>query len=289
MHVGHNAIGSSPIWSVYKESNMELKDIIIPSEEEIKQNLGRGKDIRNNNPFGNLIALYPLKERLYGKEVQWHCYNIITKEEINVRTSSLTSGKTKGVKQDFVETVKEYNKKKAKDLTNQKFGKLTALEPTEERDHRRSIIWKCRCDCGNIHYVSGFHLRQGKSQSCGCLTQSHGELKIETLLKENNLSYKKEYAVNINDKIYRFDFAILKEKSLYYLIEFDGEQHFKENNNFLWHNEDNLADIQKRDAIKNQWCKDNNIPLIRIPYTHYKKMTITDLLLENNKFLHGEL
>jgi len=37
--------------------------------------------------------------------------------------------------------------------------------------------------------------------------------------------------------------------------------------------------------IKNQWCKENNIPLIRIPYTHLKDLQIKDLMLETTKFL----
>lgn len=37
--------------------------------------------------------------------------------------------------------------------------------------------------------------------------------------------------------------------------------------------------------IKNQWCKDNNIPLIRIPYTHLDKLIIEDLKLETTTFL----
>jgi hypothetical protein len=36
--------------------------------------------------------------------------------------------------------------------------------------------------------------------------------------------------------------------------------------------------------IKNQWCKENNIPLIRIPYTHLKDLSIEDLILETSKF-----
>ena len=122
---------------------MTINEIIIPSEQEIQQNLGRGKDIRQNNPFGNLIALYPLKERLYGKEVQWHCFNIETQEELNVRASSLTSGKTKGIKTDFSKIVSENNKKRAKNLSNQRFGKLVALRPTEKRDNKRCVIWEC--------------------------------------------------------------------------------------------------------------------------------------------------
>ena len=39
------------------------------------------------------------------------------------------------------------------------------------------------------------------------------------------------------------------------------------------------------DAYKNQWCKENNIPLIRIPYTHLKDLCIEDLQLETSKFI----
>jgi hypothetical protein len=47
----------------------------------------------------------------------------------------------------------------------------------------------------------------------------------------------------------------------------------------------NTEDAQKHDAIKTQWCKDNNIPLIRIPYTEYNKLCLEDLLLETSKFI----
>lgn len=35
-----------------------------------------------------------------------------------------------------------------KDISGMRFGKLTAIRPTEERSSRGSIIWICRCDCG---------------------------------------------------------------------------------------------------------------------------------------------
>ena len=38
---------------------------------------------------------------------------------------------------------------RAKDLTGQRFGRLTALYPTNRRDYKGSVIWHCRCDCGN--------------------------------------------------------------------------------------------------------------------------------------------
>jgi len=37
--------------------------------------------------------------------------------------------------------------------------------------------------------------------------------------------------------------------------------------------------------IKNQWCKENNIPLIRIPYTHLQDLCLEDLQLETSQFI----
>ena len=58
---------------------------------------------------------------------------------------------------------------KAKDITNQRFGKLIAIEPTKNKKGG-SIIWKCKCDCGNTAYVSVSELNRtnNNTQSCGC-------------------------------------------------------------------------------------------------------------------------
>jgi hypothetical protein len=55
-----------------------------------------------------------------------------------------------------------------------------AIEPTKERKHG-SIIWKCQCDCGNIHYASTENLLGNNVQSCGCL-HSRGNQKIKNIL-----------------------------------------------------------------------------------------------------------
>lgn len=68
-----------------------------------------------------------------------------------------------------------------------------------------------------------------------------------------------------------------------YLIEFDGIQHFFATSDRFCSEE--VEKIKQRDAYKNQWCKENNIPLIRIPYTHLKDLVIEDLLLETTSFL----
>src|SRR5574344_1443861 len=66
-----------------------------------------------------------------------------------------------------------------KDLTGQKFGRLTVIKMSEERGNRNQIKWICRCECGNIHIVTGESLRAGKSKSCGCLKHEGSYNKIK--------------------------------------------------------------------------------------------------------------
>lgn len=49
------------------------------------------------------------------------------------------------------------------DITNQRFGRLVALEYVIGKR------WRCRCDCGRIVTIWRNCLRNGQSQSCGCL------------------------------------------------------------------------------------------------------------------------
>ncbi len=57
----------------------------------------------------------------------------------------------------------------ARDLTGQVFGRLTAIEPTDKRGSSGSIIWRCRCACGNEAFVSAGQMTKGYTKSCGCL------------------------------------------------------------------------------------------------------------------------
>lgn len=55
-----------------------------------------------------------------------------------------------------------------KDITNQRFGSLVAIESTGVKK-KGSFLWRCKCDCGNTKDVSVSDLGMGKCQSCGCL------------------------------------------------------------------------------------------------------------------------
>ena len=59
--------------------------------------------------------------------------------------------------------------RRPRDLSGQKFGLLTAVYPTERRDHRGSVYWHCVCECGNEIYVAAGALLDGNNRSCGCL------------------------------------------------------------------------------------------------------------------------
>jgi hypothetical protein len=55
-----------------------------------------------------------------------------------------------------------------KDITGSRFGKLVVLEEAG-RTEKKQVIWKCKCDCGNIINVITSNLNNGNTKSCGCL------------------------------------------------------------------------------------------------------------------------
>jgi len=57
---------------------------------------------------------------------------------------------------------------KIKDISGQKFGRLTAIEKIRTTDHYQSI-WLCKCECGNETEVRLDGLTTGRVRSCGCL------------------------------------------------------------------------------------------------------------------------
>lgn len=82
---------------------------------------------------------------------------------------------------------------KLKDLTNQKFGRLTVICRCEDYispKGKTCVRWLCECDCGNKIKVTTNGLKKG-TKSCGCL-------KKETTTKKNlthNLSKTRVYHI----------------------------------------------------------------------------------------------
>jgi hypothetical protein len=53
------------------------------------------------------------------------------------------------------------------DISGQRFGRLTALEPAGK--YFNAVTWLCQCECGRQTEARGFSLRAGAQRSCGCL------------------------------------------------------------------------------------------------------------------------
>ena len=68
-----------------------------------------------------------------------------------------------------------------KDLTGQKFGKLTVIKRAKNDKYGRSM-WLCECECGGKNTVSGYHLTTGMTQSCGCL--NYRKIKSNTMFRK---------------------------------------------------------------------------------------------------------
>lgn len=222
-------------------------------------NTKKGKYFKDlsNQKFGELLVLEKTNKRDNGSIVwkcQCSCGNIVYWD----------GGRLQQTKHPHCGCLKS--------LIGQKFEKLTVINECG-RSQSRDIVWECECECG-AHVFNTTHALRGGVMSCGCI-KSIGEYNISKCLTENNINYKKEYIFpDLKDKSYlRYDFAIFDNDNLIRLIEFDGKQHYEENFFFS-----NFFDLQNKDNIKNEYAKQHNIPLVRIPYTERDNININLLL-----------
>lgn len=110
-------------------------------------------------------------------------------------------------------------------------------------------------------------------RGCPQCAESKGEQSIGMWLRDNNVNFRKEFEFDnlLSDKKnpLRFDFAILDNKDdLCLLVEYDGEFHFKKQ-----YTNDSFEVMQIHDNRKDQYCEDNNIPLLRIPYWDFNNIS----------------
>lgn len=134
---------------------------------------------------------------------------------------------------------------------------------------------KIKCNnCNNYSTIKGIHSLNNKC----CITHkskrifTSGEIKVAEYLIKKELDFATEYS--FDDLYYRlkrcklrFDFAIFHKNKLLYLIEYDGIQHFDKNKII---EKKEWKHYFNRDKLKNIYCKENNIKLIRIPYFYYE-------------------
>lgn len=163
--------------------------------------------------------------------------------------------------------------------------KNKGLSPKDFTSMSEKKVWWL---CSEGHEWQASISGRTRGRGCPVCDQSKGEARIAAFLKENDISFKTQYRFSdcVHQKGLPFDFAVFGDDGrLLFLIEYDGEHHFlpvdfsgHENakNQFLL--------VKKRDAIKNQYCYEHKIPLVRIPYWEFEDV---EKQLEKTLALYG--
>ena len=181
-----------------------------------------------------------------------------------VQPDNLRNGNTKSCGCLQRERASEVN---FKSLVGKRFGKLVVLERVKN-DRFNHVNYRCKCDCGGEVIVDASNLRQGNTNSCGCV-KSKGEMIINNWLQEHNIPFQSQYSIDeiVLDSGRRpfIDLAIFDNNNiLLCLIEYNGKQHYEITGG--WNNKEMFEITQYRDKQKSEWCKKLNIPLYTISY-----------------------
>lgn len=119
------------------------------------------------------------------------------------------------------------------DITGKKFGRLTVLYPGSQRDRKGSIVWHCRCDCGNEVDISYDRLVYTSQKSCGCQKKEHNQ-KLNTYLThvaDTSIEMLKSKKTPVNNTtgfkgVYfirgKYVAKIVFQKKTYYLGSYDN-------------------------------------------------------------------
>jgi hypothetical protein len=156
-------------------------------------------------------------------------------------------------------TTKEF-KEKVHDVWGDEYEVLTEYKRSQLKVKIKHNI------CGNIYRVVPASLLIGCGCPKCCNFDSKACKRIEKFLQENSFDYAREFKIKGCKYKYRlpFDFAVLEKGKIKLLIEYDGEQHFEPVKFFG--GEEDFTLRMKRDNIKNEYCLNNNIKLLRISY-----------------------
>ena len=145
----------------------------------------------------------------------------------------------------------------------EKFGDRFILETEYNGYHEKIIYYDTLLDkvCANKPAdILKKSLKPGRSK---------GEERIAKWLKDSDIIFDEQKTFSdLKDKgLLRFDFYI---EAINLCIEFDGEQHFKARRDDP--TGERLKILQYHDNMKNEYCKSNNIKLLRITYKQFKKI-----------------
>jgi len=97
------------------------------------------------------------------------------------------------------------------EIIGQQYGKLTVLEKTNKRKNG-SIVYLCKCDCGNTKEVPASRLRKNITKSCGCIVPE----KISNLQQWMKQYKRSAGSRNIKWELTEEHFEVLTSDNCYY-------------------------------------------------------------------------
>jgi len=170
--------------------------------------------------FGRLTVISLEKRIKKGKHYQhyWLCKCECGNDKI-VESHSLLYDNTKSCGCLMKERVRESN---FINLTGQRFGRLLVINevPTPDNVKTKRTHWKCICDCGNELIVNASSLRNGNTQSCGCLQSeickrglSSGESALNGLFATYKIGAKKR---NLIFNLTKKEFIYFTQQNCFY-------------------------------------------------------------------------
>lgn len=124
--------------------------------------MGKYNDLTGKR-FGKLVVVKRVEDYIGpsgNRGTQWLC-KCDCGNEVVKRGANLCSGSTKSC-----------GCGRAENLVGKKYNMLTVIGRDDNKVYSNGhtyVMWKCKCDCGNIVSVSALHLKNGHTKSCGCL------------------------------------------------------------------------------------------------------------------------
>ena len=97
------------------------------------------------------------------------------------------------------------------DLTDKRYDRLLVISRAPKQPGSTAAHWCCDCSCGNKCIVRGANLRNGNTQSCGCL---HVEI-VSKRLGKKHPGYKTGDGCNISTKKQRTFYAKIRARDNY--------------------------------------------------------------------------
>ena len=179
------------------------------------------------------------------------CGKISMSEKLSSNTKKFIKRaiEVRGDKYDYSETIYENNKTKVK------------------------IICPMH---GEFYQTPNNHLRGNNCPKCNIVYKGEERIRKFLMSKKINFIEQKRYENCKNKLTLPFDFYLPK---LNVLIEYHGMQHYQPVKHFG--GEKAFIKRQKRDLIKENYAKENNIKLIVIPYTEIDR--IEEMLIDQLK------